>query len=458
MKTYLVIGAERSGIAVTRALLLNKQSVILTDTKDFNVIAKASPAIAEAFEALPKTHLSCFFGSQVPKSVVNGVSAVIPSPGVPLTIPVIQEAYKKNIPVISEVEAAYRMTSTPFIGITGTNGKTTTTSLTGEIFKLDDRYPNVYVVGNIGNAVTHYVNTSTPSDLYVAELSSFQLETTDTFRPKAAAILNLSPDHLDRHGTLDNYYKAKAKIFQNQTPDDILVINADDDNVLKYTADAKSKKISFSLEKRVAPGIYQKDGKVYVAEGDDPEKDVMVSAVSDITIKGPHNVMNAMAAIGLTYFTGVSLDNIRKGLKDFKGVEHRQEFVVTIDGVDYINDSKGTNTDATITALKAMEKPTILIAGGYDKKEDYTKMMGYIKDKVKLMILLGATAKNIAATADQCGFSDYIFVKDYPEAVKTAKEKAVSGDVVLLSPACASWDMFANYEDRGDLFKQLVKA
>ena len=212
------------------------------------------------------------------------------------------------------------------------------------------------------------------------------------------------------------------------------------------------------MKKRVVPGIYQKEGKVYIAETDDPEKDVLVTSISDITIKGPHNVMNAMAAIGLTYFSGVSLENIRKGLKDFKGVEHRQEFVATIDGVDYINDSKGTNTDATITALKAMEKPTILIAGGYDKKEDYSKLMGFIKDKVKLMILLGDTAKNIASTADQCGYKDYIFVKDYPEAVKTAKEKAVSGDVVLLSPACASWDMFANYEDRGNLFKQLVKA
>ncbi len=458
MKTYLVIGAERSGIAVTQALLLKKQSVVLTDTKDFNDIAKASPKIAEAFEALPKTHLSCFFGSQIPKTAVSGISAVIPSPGVPLTIPIIKEAKKRGIPVISEVEAAYRMTDTPFIGITGTNGKTTTTALTGEIFKRDSRYQHVYVVGNIGNAVSYYVNESTASDLYVSELSSFQLETTETFRPKAAAILNLSPDHLDRHGTLDNYYKAKAKIFQNQTPEDILVINGDDENVLKYTEKAASKKVTFSLSRRVVPGVYQKDNAVYLALNDNPEEDICVLKVSDIFIKGPHNVMNAMAAVALAYFSGVPLELIREGLKTFKGVAHRQEFVATIDGVDYINDSKGTNTDATITALKAMEKPTILIAGGYDKKEDYTELMGYIKDKVKALILLGDTAKNIAATADRCGFSAYTFVKDYPEAVKTAKEKAESGDVVLLSPACASWDMFANYEDRGDLFKQLVKS
>lgn len=455
MDTYLVIGAERSGLAVTGALLAAEKAVVLTDTKDYETIV-SNEKTKDAFEALPKTHLTCLFGRQIPTTALAGITAVVPSPGVPLTIPVIKAAYKKKIPVYSEVEIAYRLTTTPFVGITGTNGKTTTTTLVGEIFAKDKRFDHEYTVGNIGDAVSKHVMVSTPKDIYVAELSSFQLETIDTFAPKAAAILNLAPDHLDRHGTVENYYAAKARIFENQGPDDILVVNADDKNVVKYAENAKSKKIWFSAEKRVTPGVYVKDDAVFVAKDDDEANDVQVLPIAEIGIKGPHNVMNAMAAVGLTYFYDVPLDLIQDGLKAFKGVEHRQEFVATIDGVDYINDSKGTNCDAAITALKAMTKPTILIAGGYDKKEDYSELMTYIKDKVKQLILIGDTAKDIAAAADKAGFKAYEFVNDYPEAVAKAKEAAQKGDVVLLSPACASWDMFDNYETRGDLFKSLV--
>lgn len=456
MKTVLVIGAERTGVAVTEALLAAGSAVILTDTKDYEALS-ASENFLEPFEALPKTHLTCLFGRQLPKTALAGVDTVVPSPGVPLTIPAIQEAYRRGIPVISEVEMAYRLTDTPFVGITGTNGKTTTTTLTGKIFERDSRYAHVYTVGNIGEAVSKHVRTSTAADLFVSELSSFQLETIDTFAPKAAAILNLAPDHLNRHGTLENYYAAKARIFENQSAEDILVVNADDADVVRCARKAPSRKIWFSLKARPEKGIYLKGQTLMIAEGTDADQDTAVITEEALGIKGPHNVMNAMAGIGLAYFMGVPLVAIQKTLRAFKGVEHRQEFVATIGGVDYINDSKGTNTDAAITALNAMTKPTILIAGGYDKQEDYTRMMQLVTVKVKKLLLIGDTAKAMAEAAEAAGFKDYSLVADYPEAVAKAKAAAAPGDAVLLSPACASWDMFANYEDRGNLFKQLVR-
>jgi UDP-N-acetylmuramoylalanine--D-glutamate ligase len=455
VKTVLVIGAERTGVAVTGALLAAGSAVILTDTKDYETLS-ASENFLEPFEALPKTHLTCLFGRQLPKSALAGVDTVVPSPGVPLTVPAIREAYRRGIPVISEVEVAYRLTDTPFVGITGTNGKTTTTTLTGKIFEQDPRYAHVYTVGNIGEAVSKHVRTSTAADLFVSELSSFQLETIDTFAPKAAAILNLAPDHLDRHGTLENYYAAKARIFENQSAEDMLVVNADDADVVRYAGKAPSRKIWFSLKARPEKGVYLKDQTLMIAEGTDVDQDTAVITTEALGIKGPHNVMNAMAAIGLTYFMGVPLAIIQKTLKAFKGVEHRQEFVATIGGVDYINDSKGTNTDAAITALNAMTKPTILIAGGYDKQEDYTGMMRLVAAKVKKLLLIGDTAEAMAAAAEAAGFKNYSLVADYPEAVARARAAAAPGDVVLLSPACASWDMFANYEARGNLFKRLV--
>lgn len=453
MKTVLVIGAARSGVAVAKTLLERNEAVILTDNRDMEAIVKEFPQVKDDLKSLPAKHLKTLFGQQISTDVLNDVDYLVTSPGVPPTIPVIQKAYQIGLPILGEVELAFRLTKTPFIAITGTNGKTTTTTLTGEIFKHFDHYRHAYTVGNIGDPITRYVNESNEKDIYVAEISSFQLMTTDKFCPVAATILNLSPDHLDRHKTLENYYAAKARIFENQTAQNLLVINADDADVCQLTQEAKAHKVFFSMNQVQDNGSFVRDGMLTIAkEG----KHWPVCSVDELGIKGPHNVMNALAAIALSFFMGVDIPTIKQVLIQFKGVEHRQEFVATVNGVDYINDSKGTNTNASITALKAMTKPTVLIAGGYDKNEDYTEFITFVKKKVKHMFLIGDTAHNIADAAQKQGFSNYSFVDDYPEAVAKSKEMAQTGDVVLLSPACASWDMFDNYEDRGDLFKTLV--
>lgn len=455
MKNILVIGAARSGVAVAKVLLERDHSVILTDTRDVEAITKEFPQVKDDLEKLMASgRLKTVFGQQISVDVLNEVDEVVTSPGVPPTIPVIDAAYHQGIPVLGEVEAAFRLTKTPFIAITGTNGKTTTTTLTGQIFKAATSvYDHAYTVGNIGDPITRYIDVSTEKDVYVTEISSYQLMTIDKFHPVAAAILNLSPDHLDRHKTLENYYAAKARVFENQTDKDLLVLNADDADVCRISADASSRKVYFSSEQELENGAFVKDGKIFVAEDG---KKQPVCAVDEVGIKGPHNVMNALAATALSFFKGVDTATIKAVLMRFKGVEHRQEFVGTVDGVDYINDSKGTNTNASITALKAMTKPVVLIAGGYNKNENYAEFMGFVKEKAKHMLLIGDTAKDIAQEAESQGFTDFSFVTDYPEAVARARELAAAGDVVLLSPACASWDMFDNYEDRGDLFKELV--
>ncbi|SDZ99677.1 UDP-N-acetylmuramoylalanine--D-glutamate ligase [Eubacterium aggregans] len=446
----LVIGAARSGAAVTQALLARGYDVILTDTRDTAAIIKEFPQVEDALAAFPADRVEKMLGEQIDAKGISSINMIVVSPGVPLTIPIIKAAFEKDVPVISEVELAYRLSEAPFIAITGTNGKTTTTTLTGEIFKASGR--GTYTVGNIGDPISNYVNDAHAEDVFITEISSFQLQTCLTFKPVGAAILNLSPDHLDRHKTLENYYEAKARVFMNQDGADFIVLNADDADVCRIGAMAKSRKIYFSAEKPVDTGVFLENGKVILRDGGD----TLVCAVEDIGIKGPHNVMNALAATALAYFGGVSLPVIQRVLKTFSGVEHRQERFATIGGVEYINDSKGTNTNASITALEAMTKPTILLAGGYDKNEDYTEFIESVKKKVKALILLGATADAIEACARKNGFEAIYRVENYDEAVQKACGLAASGDVVLLSPACASWGMFDNYEDRGRLFKTLA--
>ena len=451
-KKVLVIGAARSGVAVSNLLMNHGKKVILTDNRAEDLVLAEFPQIREQMKALEAKGIETVFGKQIDTDIVSGLEQIVISPGVPLTIPVIVAAKAAGIPVIGEVELCYQLTKTPFIAITGTNGKTTTTTLTGEIFAASGR--KTYTVGNIGDPISNYVGASEPEDVFVAEISAFQLDTIIDFRPRGAAILNLSPDHLDRYGVMENYVAAKARIFENQGAGDFLVLNADDPQVYALGQSAKCEKYYFSLDKKVAKGAYTMDGVIYVNDG---VKSQPVCAVSEVGIKGPHNVQNALAATVLAYFSGVAADVIAGALKAFKGVEHRQEFVATVKGVDYINDSKGTNTNATITALNAMTKPVILIAGGYDKKENYDDFMDVAKGKVKRMILLGDTAGDIEACAVRKGYLNTVRVKDYEEAVRVAAGCAVPGDVVLLSPACASWDMFDNYEIRGRVFKDFVK-
>ena len=450
-KTYLVIGAAKSGVSVTKALLELGHKVILTDNRNRDSIIKEFPQVQIDLEALSSKDLELFFGDQFPIERINELKCIVISPGVPLTIPIVSEANKMAVPVMSEVELAYELSQTPFIAITGTNGKTTTTTLTGEIFKRSQR--QTFIVGNIGDPITNYIGIAKKEGVYVTEISSFQLETCHKFHPKVAAILNLSPDHLDRHLTLEAYYDAKARIFMNQTEEDILVLNQDDKEVCRIGEKAKSHKVYFSLEKPVLEGAYADKDSVYLVKDGKIEE---ICNIEEIGIKGPHNIANALAAIVLSAFSGVNISVIKKVLAEFKGVSHRQERFVTIDGVDYINDSKGTNTNATITALNAMTKPTILLAGGYDKNENYTELMALAKEKIKGLVLVGVTAKNMKSAAIEQGISSCQIVDDFETAVKCCCDLAETGDVVLLSPACASWDMFNNYKERGEVFKELV--
>ena len=448
----LVIGAARSGVAVSKLLMDNGKAVVLTDNRPEDVVLAEFPQVRETLAELEEKGIETVFGRQIDTGVINEIDRVVTSPGVPLTIPIIAEAYRCGVPVIGEAELAYCMTKAPFVAITGTNGKTTTTTLTGEIFKNSGR--KTYTVGNIGDPISNYVMEAAPEDVFVTEISAFQLETINKFRPAASAILNLSPDHMDRYGTMENYIAAKARIFENQRGEDFLVLNADDEQVCELGRQAQCRKYYFSLDKKVAQGAYAMDGGIFI---NDNESVIPICRIEEMGIKGPHNVQNALAATVLAYFMGVDVVSIAETLKSFGGVEHRQEFVANIGGVDYINDSKGTNTNAAIVALNAMTKPVILIAGGYDKKEDYSEFIEVVRKKVKRMVLVGATASQIEVTAESQGYYNTVRVGDYDEAVKVASECAAPGDVVLLSPACASWDMFDNFEIRGQVFKDLVK-
>ena len=448
----LVIGAARSGVAVSKLLMDCGKAVILTDNRPEDVVLAEFPQVRETLAELEVKGIETVFGRQIDTKVINEIDRVVTSPGVPLTIPIIAEAYRCGVPVIGEAELAYCMTKAPFVAITGTNGKTTTTTLTGEIFKNSGR--KTYTVGNIGDPISNYVMEAAPEDVFVTEISAFQLETINKFRPVASAILNLSPDHMDRYGTMENYIAAKARIFENQRGEDFLVLNADDEQVCELGRQAQCRKYYFSLDKKVAQGAYAMDGGIFI---NDNESVIPICRIEEMGIKGPHNVQNALAATVLAYFMGVDVVSITETLKSFGGVEHRQEFVATIDGVDYINDSKGTNTNAAIVALNAMTKPVILIAGGYDKKEDYSEFIEVVRKKVKRMVLVGATASQIEETAEGQGYYSTVRVGEYDEAVTVASECAAPGDVVLLSPACASWDMFDNFEIRGQVFKDLVK-
>ncbi|UYO62096.1 UDP-N-acetylmuramoyl-L-alanine--D-glutamate ligase [Acetobacterium wieringae] len=447
-KRTLVIGAARSGVAVTELLLKHGEAVVLTDTRAAGIVLKEFPQILD-YEKNPS--FESIFGIQPGLEILKVIDEVVVSPGVPLIIPIIQAAYEQGIPVTGEVEAAYRLTRTPFIAITGTNGKTTTTTLLGEIFKASGR--GTYVVGNIGDPITNYVDSATADEVFVTEISSFQLETIHTFRPRAAAILNLTPDHLDRHLTMENYVNAKGRIFENQTAEDLLVLNGDDPLVCQLGEKAVSKKALFSYQKTVDYGAWCLKGEIYINDG---QNKIFVCQEDELGIIGPHNTMNALAALTLAYFSGVELAVIVQVLKTFAGVEHRLEMVGCFAGVTYINDSKGTNTNATITALNAVKEPIILLAGGYDKKEDYTELMELVAKRVKHLIVLGVTADDLIKAAQAQGVTAITKVDNYEEAVACAKAQAESGDTVLLSPACASWDMFDNYEIRGRVFKRLV--
>ena len=389
---------------------------------------------------------------EFPEHLLEELDLVVLSPGVPTDLPVILAMKEHGIQVIGEVELAYAFGKGDVLAITGTNGKTTTTSLLGEIMKCHQE--EVFVVGNIGNPYTVAAGQMTERSVAVAEMSSFQLESIETFRPKVSAILNFTPDHLNRHHTMEAYVEAKKQIAKNQTAEDYCVLNYEDERTKAFGEEVKAQVLYFSSAHKLERGIYLDDGKMIYKN---PEEEI-VCHVDELQILGIHNYENVMAAVAMAAVYGVPMDTIRKAILAFKGVEHRIEYVTEKDGVVYYNDSKGTNPDAAIKGIQAMNRKTVLIGGGYDKNSEYTEWIQAFDGKVKQLILIGATREKIAQDAEKCGFHDYVFADTFEEAVLLAAKTAKSGEAVLLSPACASWGMFPNYEVRGEKFKEIVNS
>lgn len=437
----LIIGMGKSGIAAAKFLINKGVRVTICDSK-------GEDELAEQLSMLKNQQVEIIAGNY---PSVDKFDFLVVSPGVPLEIEPIAAANRKNIPVLGEVELGFQFCSQPIVAITGTNGKTTTTALTGEI--LAQRFNKVIVGGNIGVAFLEQIENVGEASIVVLEVSSFQLETTVQLRPKVAAILNITPDHLDRHGTFHKYVEAKKKIFANQMEEDYLILNYDQEQLRVFSKEAKSKVIFFSVQHNLEEGVFIHNNQVIVRiKGEN----TVICSTKDIKIRGQHNWENCLAAIAMSLVLGVSIADIRETLTQFPGVAHRLEPVAVIDGVEYINDSKGTNPDATEKAIAAIKQPIILILGGKDKGSDFAHLLIKGKEKIKTLIVIGETTDKILATAKQVGIDQIHPVKTYQEVVSFASKLAVTGDVVLLSPACASWDMFKNYEERGDLFKKLV--
>ncbi|MDD6282736.1 MAG: UDP-N-acetylmuramoyl-L-alanine--D-glutamate ligase [Oribacterium sp.] len=442
----LVLGTGKSGIAAAKQILNLGGQVILYDSnpeldqvkllKNFNQKDKVSIVTGE-----------------LPPEQLIGVDLAVISPGIPLDKPFVKQIDCAKIPIWGEIELAYQSSKGKLAAVTGTNGKTTTVSLIGEILKT--QYNDVHVCGNIGNPFTADALDTDDSSVTVLEVSSFQLETIMDFHPHVSAITNITPDHLDRHKTMKNYIKVKESIAMNQTEDDYIVLNYEDPELKKFgrRKTLKPKVVWFSSRHVLKDGFYYKEPEIHYAH--DGEDDVLLN-VHDLILLGAHNYENVMTAMGVALHMGVPMDKIVSACKAFQPVEHRIEFVRERSGVRYYNDSKGTNPDAAIQALRAMPGPVILIGGGYDKHIAFDDWVKEFKGRVKYLVLIGQTRNEIAECAKKYGFTNIMFAEDMDEAVKDCAAYAEAGDYVLLSPACASWGMFDNYEQRGRIFKDLV--
>lgn len=448
-KYVLVFGAGKSGIGAAGLLLHEQAKVILYDGN-----AKQDPEeIRRKLNAGADVEIIL---GELSDEVLDRLELVVLSPGVPADLPVVLKMKEKEIPVWGEVELAYRVGKGEVLAITGTNGKTTTTSLLGEIMKAYRE--DVQVVGNIGTAYTSVALDTTEDTVTVAEISSFQLETIEKFHPKASAITNITEDHLNRHHTMEEYIRVKERITENQTMEDVCVLNYEDEVLRafgeKLIGEQKVQVLFFSSLRALQDGIYCQDGTIWLAENGEREP---VVRTDELKILGQHNYENVMTAVGMAYYAGVPMDVIRKAVCAFQGVEHRIEYVCEKNGVVYYNDSKGTNPDAAIKGIQAMNRPTLLIGGGFDKQSTYESWICAFDGKVKYLVLIGETREKIAETARREGFHEILMAENLEEAVKICADKAEPGDAVLLSPACASWDQFDSYEQRGDLFKKYVR-
>lgn len=442
-KNILVIGLGVSGIACIKGLsMLGANLYVYDENKQSD----------EKLKELENIKAEYFFGNdEIKKINMDNLDLAIKSPGIKYEVPIIQKLTEKNIKIISDIEAAYKVTDAMIVSITGTNGKTTTTTLIGEIVKESKK--NGKLTGNIGYGMFYDAINSDKEDILVAEVSSFQLAGTYEYRPHISVITNITPDHLDFHHTFENYAEAKFKNVINQKENDYAVLNYEDEIVRDFSDKIKAKKIFFSSVHSLDEGICVEDGKMmFKSDG----KAEFIINTRDIFIPGTHNLENAMAAAGAALALGIDTKIISHVLKEFKGVEHRLEFCGEFNEVKFYNDSKGTNPDASIKAVQGIEKPIILIAGGYDKKSSYDEFIKAFDGKVKALVLLGQTADDIDKCARKYGFTNIYRVDNMDEAVKKCFELSDKGDNVVLSPACASWGMYPNYEVRGRDFKERV--
>ena len=443
-KRTMVVGMARSGVAAAELLAAHGATVFLNDNKN----------AAQLSEMVSGLHSEAYIDimGKNPVDYLNQVDQIVVSPGVPPTVPLFAAAKEKGVPILAEIELGYRATAAPIVAIGGTNGKTTTTSLVGEIFRTNGN--NTFVLGNIGEPLCSAADQAKRDDIIVAEIASLQLETTSTFRPHSAALLNITEDHLDRFGNMDRYIRVKAMMFENQTQDDFAVLNADDPLSQRVLPFIRAQLLHFSRHHAVEQGAFVRDGQIVFRFAG---KEQIIAPVSSLRIPGAHNLENALAAVAVSMPLGVEPERVAQALARFPGVEHRIEFVRERDGVQYINDSKATNPDSAIKAVEAMTRPTVLISGGSNKNSDYKPLFEAFGGRIKAVVALGETAPQIVRDANATGYADiHVCGGSFEDGVRMARDLAEKGDTVLLSPACASYDMFTDYEQRGKVFKQIV--
>jgi UDP-N-acetylmuramoylalanine--D-glutamate ligase len=455
-KQIVVIGLAKSGVAVAKLLHEAGAHVTVNDKKERSLCPEA--------EDLEARGIAVICGGHPTSLIQSEVALVVKNPGIPYSAEPIQQALKLGIEVVSEVEVAYHVCKAPIIGITGSNGKTTTTTLVGKMLEAAELSP--IVAGNIGRALCEAAEEATAANTMVVELSSFQLKGTTFFKPHVACLLNIYETHLDYHGSMEDYMASKAKLFSNQTAEDIAVINWDDKLCRNLVPSIQAELMPFSMTEELAAGVFltaNEQEVEWLVYRDKTGAVLPIIASSGLGIPGRHNIQNALAASAIALACGVSVETIAQVLHDFRGVEHRLEFVLSIAEVTFINGSKATNPAATIKDLESFGQPIVLIAGGLDRGMEYSELAPYFQQKLRALVTLGETKDKLNVTAQKAGVP---FIRSVDgesgaketlmEAVRIAFEQAKAGDIVLLSPACASWDMFASYEERGRIFKQAV--